>query len=393
MNKEDIIAKKDWYAISSDEVIQLLESDDANGLTEEEAKERSNLFGENSLPQKKKESNIIRFLKHFNDILIYILFVAAIITLFLQHYLDTVIIILVAIVNASIGFFQENKAEKALEDIKKMLSLKAMVVRNGNKAEINASELVVGDIVLLNPGDKVPADIRILRSDSLQTVEAPLTGESTPVEKKTESLLEDTILGDRINMVFSGTSVSSGTGMGIVIATGVNTELGKINQMMSEVPPLTTPLLKQTAQFGKLVSFVIVFCSLAIFVFGYLFRSYDVSTLLMSVIGLAIAAIPEGLPAILSIILAIGVQNMAKRKAIVRTLPSVETLGSVSVICSDKTGTLTKNEMTVQTLETRDGEFEVTGMGYEPKGQVLLDNNPVVDGNIRMLEDEIKEAF
>ena len=389
MNTEDIISKKDWYSVGLDNTVQLLESDPINGLTEKEAKERLSIFGYNELPKKKKESNIIRFLKHFNDILIYILFVAAIITLFLQHYVDTAVILLVAVVNASIGFFQEDKAEKALEDIKKMLSLKATVIRENNRIEIDASELVVGDIVLLSPGDKVPADLRILRVDHLQIEESPLTGESVPVEKTTEMLPEDTMLGDRINMAFSGTTVSSGTGLGIVIGTGDHTEIGKISQMMADVDHLTTPLLKQTHQFGKQVSFVIIAGSFAIFAFGYLFRSYDQYELLMAVIGLAIAAIPEGLPAILSIILAIGVQNMAKRRAIVRTLPSVETLGSVSVICSDKTGTLTKNEMTVKTLETRDGEFEVTGLGYAPFGDIFLDNKPVNCDNEPVLKELI----
>ncbi|MCL2473414.1 MAG: cation-transporting P-type ATPase [Alphaproteobacteria bacterium] len=384
--------EKYWYAVEQDKVVKLLESDSATGLTGKEAAERLTAFGHNELSKNKKASNIIRFLKHFHDILIYILFAAAVVTLFLQEYVDTVIILLVTIINAAIGFIQENKAEKALEDIKKMLSRKAMVVRDNTKAEIDAFELVAGDIVLLNPGDRVPADIRILRSDHLQTEESALTGESLPVEKKTDALPENTMLGDRINMVFSGTTVSTGTGMGIVTATGAHTELGKINQMIADAPPITTPLIKQTQQFGKNISFIIVFGSLAIFLFGYAFRNYDISELLMSVIGLAIIAIPEGLPAILSIILAIGVQNMAKRKAIVRNLPSVETLGSVSVICSDKTGTLTKNEMTVQTLETRDGEFEVSGMGYAPEGQIFLGDTPVDFAKENVLK-ELIECF
>ncbi|MCL2650550.1 MAG: cation-transporting P-type ATPase, partial [Candidatus Azobacteroides sp.] len=321
-----------------------------------------------------KQSKIIKFLKHFNDILIYILFVAAIVTFFVKGYFDAIIILIVAIVNASIGFFQENKAEKALENIKKMLSLKAQVIRNGKRMEIDASDLTIGDIAFLSPGDKIPADMRLLKTDNLRVEESALTGESVPTEKKVNALPENTELGDHINMAFSGTTVSAGTGMGVVIATGANTELGKINQMMSNVEELTTPLLKQTAKFGKVISFVIVGGAALIFLFGYFFRSetYETYQLLLSVIGLAIAAIPEGLPAILAIILSIGVQNMAKRKSIIRTLPSVETLGSVSVICSDKTGTLTQNEMTVKTLETRDGEYFVTGTGYAPEGNILV---------------------
>ena len=377
MNANENAADNKWYALDTDEAVKLLDTDIAEGLSESETAKRFQIFGKNLLPEKKKKSKIIQFLKHFNDILIYVLFAAAIITFFLADYIDTIIIVFVAIINASIGFFQENKAEKALEDIKKMLSLKAQVIRGGNRLEVDASDLTVGDMVMLSPGDKVPADLRLIRADNLKIEESPLTGESVPSEKQVSALPTDTMLGDRVNMAFSSTTVSAGTGMGVVVAIGEGTEIGRINQMMSDVEELTTPLLKQTAQFGKMVSIVILIGSVLIFLFGHFFRDYESQKLLMSVIGLAIAAIPEGLPAILSIILAIGVQNMAKRNTIVRTLPSVETLGSVSVICSDKTGTLTKNEMTVKTLETRDGEYNVTGTGYAPDGDVLSDGKKV----------------
>ena len=366
-----------WYSLEIDDVIKKTSSNSVDGLSDGDVKQKQNLYGKNILPEKKKESKIIHFLKHFNDILIYILFAAAIITFFLEHYVDTVVILFVALVNAAIGYFQESKAEKALDDIKKMLSLKAQVIRNGMRAEIDADDLTIGDVVILAPGAKVPADLRLIQTAELKIDESPLTGESLPAEKNIDSLANDTMLGDRINMAFSGTTVRAGTGVGVVVAIGEETELGKINLMISEVKKLTTPLLKQTAQFGKIVSIAILGGSAVIFLFGYFFRHYEVMELLLSVIGLAIAAIPEGLPAILSIILAIGVQNMAKRNAIVRTLPSVETLGSVSVICSDKTGTLTKNEMTVLTLDIRSGEFDVTGTGYEPKGNILFQGQTV----------------
>ena len=382
-----------WYTLSTDEMVKLQDSHVTEGLSESEAAQRLQIFGKNLLPEKKKVNVIIKFIKHFNDILIYVLFVAAAITLFLAHYIDTAVIVVVAIINASIGFFQENKAEKALEDIKKMLSLKAQVLRHGKRLEIDASELVPGDVVMLSPGDKVPADLRLIRADNLRIEESPLTGESVPTGKQVDALPQDTMLGDRINMAFSGTTVSAGTGVGIVVAVGEGTELGRINQMMSDVGELTTPLLKQTAQFGKMVSLVILAGSAFIFLFGYFFRHYETQDLLMSVIGLAIAAIPEGLPAILSIILAIGVQNMARRNSIVRTLPSVETLGSVSVICSDKTGTLTKNEMTVKMLETRDGEYHVTGTGYAPDGEVLLSNHEKADFSKEPVLKELIESF
>ena len=375
-----------WHSIDISEGLTKLTTNATKGLSEQEADDRLSRYGENVLPEKKKESKLLRFFKHFNDILIYILLIAAVVTAVLGHWVDTIVIIIVAVVNACIGFFQENKAEKALEDIKKMLSHTAQVIRDGKRIEISASHLAIGDLAMLHPGDKIPADLRLIKSDNLRIEESALTGESVPSQKTVHPVPADTPLGDRSNMAFSTTTVSAGTGLGIVVATGQDTEIGKINRMMSDVKLITTPLLRQTANFGKSVSFVIIAIAVLVFIFGHFYRHYDTGELLMSVIGLAIAAIPEGLPAILSIILAIGVQNMAKRKAIVRTLPSVETLGSVAVICSDKTGTLTKNEMTVKTLVTANSLFDVTGTGYSPAGEILKDgtkadliSEPVLD--------------
>lgn len=361
----------EWYAMETDAAVGLLESDEQSGLSARQAAERLIRYGKNLLPEKKRKHTLIRFLKHFNDVLIYILLAAALVTALLGHYIDTAVILIVVVVNASIGFIQENKAEKALEDIRKLLSLKAQVIRDGQRMEIDASDLTVGDVVFLRPGDKVPADLRLIRTDNLKIEESPLTGESLPSEKQSEALSPDTMLGDRTNMAFSSTTVRAGTGTGIVTAVGKDTEIGKINAMLSEVEKITTPLLRQTARFGEAISIIILALSALIYLFGHFFRHYEPEELLMSVIGLAIAAIPEGLPAILSIILAVGVQHMARRKAIIRTLPSVETLGSVSVICSDKTGTLTRNEMTVKRVETRDADFTVTGIGYAPVGEIL----------------------
>ncbi len=366
-----------WYAIDKKRVVEQLGSNPEDGLPEEEAEKRLNELGKNELPQKKREPLIIRFLKHFNDVLIYILLLAAVITALLGHYVDTMVIVLVAFINALIGFIQEGKAEKALDDIKNMLSLKANVIRGKERREIESTELTIGDIVLLNPGDKVPADLRLLITHNLQIDESVLTGESVPSEKQTDILNEHTVLGDRSNMAFSSTTVNSGTGTGVVTAIGPETELGKINRLISETPSITTPLLRQTAHMGRIISFAILGISVAVYLFGYFYRSYPPQELLLSVIGLAVAAIPEGLPAILSIILAIGVQNMAKRNAIIRNLPSVETLGAVSVICSDKTGTLTKNEMTVKTIITKENEYQVSGSGYGPEGEILQNGKPV----------------
>ena len=384
--------KEKWYTLSVDETLDKLKTSIEKGLSTSEAEKRLSEYGENKLPEKKRQSFFIRFFKHFHDILIYVLFVAAIVTAFLEHYADTIVILIVTVINAVIGYIQENKAEKALADIQKLLSLKAQVVRDGMREEIDTTQLTVGDIVLLSPGDKVPADLRLLRTDNLKLEESPLTGEAVPSEKNPEKLSSDTMLGDRLNMAFSGTTVSAGTAIGVVIAVGADTEIGKINQMMSEVESITTPLLKQTAQFGKTVSIAIIAIGVLVFAFGYYFRDYELSELLLSVIGLAVAAIPEGLPAILSIILAIGVQNMAKRNAIIRNLPSVETLGSVSVICSDKTGTLTKNEMTVKTLQTQETCFRVTGTGYDPHGDILK-NGEVVDLSKEIDVNYLVECF
>lgn len=390
MNENNSI--RAWYALESKDVIKQLESDSRSGLSAQTAGKRLSEYGPNELPEKKKQSLWIRFFKHFNDILIYILLVAAVVTAMLGEYVDTIVILLVAIINAAIGFFQENKAEKALDNIKNMLSLKAHVIRDGDRREIDASDVTIGDIILLNPGDKIPADARLIETSNLKVEESSLTGESVPSDKEPTILDEDTMLGDRYNMVFSSTTVSAGKGKAIVTAVGEDTEIGKINRMMSEVGPMTTPLLKQTAKFGKTISIVIIAIGVLVYLFGYFFRDYESGELLLSVIGLSIAAVPEGLPAILSIILAIGVQNMAKRNAIIRNLPSVETLGSVSVICSDKTGTLTKNEMTVKKLIVAARDFTVTGTGYAPEGEIRLDDKAIDPNNYSVLK-ELIECF
>lgn len=381
-----------WYTLENKEVINQLKSDAESGISTQTAKERLSEYGSNELPEKKKKSLLLRFFKHFNDILIYILMAAAVVTAVLGEYVDTIVILLVAIINAAIGFFQENKAEKALDNIKNMLSLKANVIRDGDRKEIDAKDVTIGDIILLHPGDKIPADARLIKASNLKVEESSLTGESVPSEKNITPLDEDTMLGDRNNMVFSSTTVSAGTGRAVVTAIGEDTEIGKINRMMSDVGEMTTPLLKQTAKFGKTISVVIIVVGVLVYLFGFFFRDYEPGELLMSVIGLSIAAIPEGLPAILSIILAIGVQNMAKRNAIIRNLPSVETLGSVSVICSDKTGTLTKNEMTVKKLIVAARDFEVTGTGYAPEGEIKLDNKAIDPNNYSVLK-ELIECF
>ncbi|MCC5894174.1 MAG: cation-transporting P-type ATPase [Alkalibacterium sp.] len=365
------MSNEKWFNLTVDDVMKNLTTDLEQGLSEEEVADRLEESGPNQLPEKERTPEWIKFFSHFNDILIYILLVAAVVTLILGHYVDTIVILLVAVINALIGYVQENKAEKALEGIKELLSLQATVLRSGKREDIESKELVPGDVVLLKAGDKVPADIRLVQADRLNAEESPLTGESTSVEKQTERLPEETVLAERTNLVFSGTAISSGSGKGIVIATGEQTELGKINRSMSDVEDMKTPLLKQIDTFGKTISIVILVLAVVLFGFGLIIHDYEWGELLLSVIGLTVAAIPEGLPAILTIILALGVQSMADKKAIMRTLPSVETLGAVTVICTDKTGTLTKNEMTVKSVITRKSDYDITGTGYEPEGSIM----------------------
>ncbi|MCL1940117.1 MAG: cation-transporting P-type ATPase [Desulfovibrionaceae bacterium] len=374
-----------WFAKDAAAVLEKLQTNPDTGLSAAEAAERFAEFGPNELPKVEAEHAFIRFLRHFHDILIYILFVCALVTLVLGHYYDTVVILLVTVINAGIGYFQESKAEKALNDIRSLLSLRASAIRDGGRVEVDATRLTLGDIVYLAPGDKIPADLRLFRTENLRIEESALTGEAVPSAKRTRTLDPETVLGDRSNMAYSGTTVSAGTGYGVVVDIGTDTELGHISQLIDGVGDTTTPLIRQMAAFGKTISVVIIGVAVLVYLFGHFFRDYEKAELLLSTIGLALAAIPEGLPAILSIILAIGVQNMAKRKAIVRNLPSVETLGSVSVICSDKTGTLTKNEMTVKKLVAQDAGFAVTGTGYAPQGEIRQGEAPAPVGEGSLL--------
>ncbi|MCH8545607.1 MAG: cation-transporting P-type ATPase [Cryomorphaceae bacterium] len=365
------------HHLKIDEVAEKFGSNVQKGLSTEEASERLKKHGPNALPEPPKRPAWKRLLMQFHNVLIYVLIIAAIITALMDHWIDTWVIIGVVIVNAWIGYVQEGKAEAALDSIRNMLSLEALTLRNGKKQAINAKQLAPGDIVLLKAGDKVPADLRLFSVKNAKMEEAALTGESHGVDKQTEPVDKEAVLGDRLNMAFSGTTVSFGEARGMVVATGMDTELGKISQMMSEVKPITTPLLQQIETFGKWLSLIILLASAGFFAFGYWLRDYSVSELFLAVIGLIVAAIPEGLPAIMTITLAIGVQRMARRNAIIRRLPSVETLGSVDVICSDKTGTLTRNEMTAKKVVTTDQEYDITGIGYEPKGDILSDDKVI----------------
>jgi magnesium-transporting ATPase (P-type) len=318
----------------------------------------------------------MRFLSQFNNILVYVLLGAGFTKLMLDLWLDAGIIFGVVILNALLGFIQEGKAEKALESIRNMLSAEARTLRDGETRMIPAEELVPGDIVLLESGDKIPADLRLSDAKNLRTEEAALTGESVPADKSTDAVSASATIGDRQCMAFSGTMVVSGRATGLVIATGSETELGRINQMLSGVSALETPLLRQIKKFGYAITAVIAAVGALVFAYGKWVKGMDFVELFQAVVGIAVSVIPEGLPAIITITLAIGVQRMAQRNAIIRRLPAVETLGSVSRICSDKTGTLTLMEMMVVSAVAAEGAYQVTGDGYSPEGEVKKDGKP-----------------
>src|SRR5262245_29851160 len=365
-----------WHAIAADEVVRRLDSNTQSGLDAAEAGRRLERHGPNRLPEAHKQGPLMRLLLQFNNVLVYVLLGAGFVKAMMGLWLDASVILGVVVLNALLGFVQEGRAEKALDSIRSMLSAEARTVRGGDTRMTPAEELVPGDVVLLESGDRIPADLRLAEVKNLRTEEAALTGESVPADKSTDAVATNATVGDRDGMAFSGTLVVSGRATGIVVGTGSDTELGRINQMLAAVSPLETPLLRQIKQFGSAITVVILVVSALIFAFGHLVRDMPFVSLFQAVTGIAVSAIPEGLPALITITLAIGVQRMAQRHAIIRRLPAVETLGSVSRICSDKTGTLTLMEMMVASAVTADATYQITGDGYAAEGQVLRDGAP-----------------
>lgn len=361
--------KQAWHALPPNDTLNRLDSQ-AAGLDTQIAQERHLTHGANRLPEPPKRSPVIRFLLHFHNILIYVLIAAAVVTALLDHWVDTGVILAVVVVNAIIGFLQEGKAEQAMAAIRQMLAPHAAVLRDGKRTTIAGEMLVPGDIVLLEAGDKVPADLRLLQAYGLQVQEAILTGESVPVDKQVDIVPAEAALGDRTNLAFSGTTVTSGQAQGVVVAIGEHTEIGRISGLLAGVEILTTPLVEQMSVFAKWLTLFILSVAALIFAFGYFVQHQSFGDLFMAVVGLSVAAIPEGLPAVLTITLAVGVQAMAKRNAIVRRLPAIETIGAVSVICTDKTGTLTRNEMLVASVITVGQAYSVDGEGYSPQGNI-----------------------
>ncbi len=375
-----------WYTISEEQISDMLRTSLQNGLTTEEAQRRIQEFGKNILVQKKAVHPFILFLQQFNQPLVYMLLGAVIITALLKEWSDSIVIFGVVFVNAIIGYVQESKALQAIASLAKSMVSTANVIRNGEPQLISAEELTLGDVVVLRAGDKVPADLRLIQVRELQIDESALTGESVPVQKQTTPLPTQTLLAERTNMAYSSTLVTYGTAVGVVVAVGNHTEVGKINQLIASADILATPLTKKIAKFSTTLLYIILGLSLFTFVVGLL-RGYAFIDMFMAVVALAVGAIPEGLPAALTITLAIGVAKLAKKNAIIRKLPAVETLGSTSVICSDKTGTLTENQMTVEKIFADEQMFEVTGAGYEPKGQITHEGEPIaIKENSALLE-------
>lgn len=366
----------DTHQVPVHEVLLLLETDASRGLTQAEATQRLQRFGPNVLPLIRRHGPLLRFLLQFNHPLIYILLAATVITALLGEWVDASVIFGVVLVNAIIGFIQESRAERALEALMSMVKTEAMVLREGEKHQISSSDVVPGDVVLLQSGDKVPADLRLISIRELQVDESALTGESLPVVKEELLLPSDTVLADRRNLAYSGTLVTYGQGVGVTVGTGAVTEMGRIHQLIGSAADIATPLTKKITHFSQILTVIIL--GLAAVTFGIgMWRGQSAIEMFMAAVALAVGAIPEGLPAAVTITLAIGVNRMARRHAIIRKLPAVETLGSTTVICSDKTGTLTQNQMTVQAIVAGGQEFEVSGTGYEPIGNIQRDGKAI----------------
>lgn len=380
MEKQEVTqAQKYWHSIEIDDVLKEFDSNSETGLKFSEIEDRQKKYGKNILTQKKGDGPIKRFFLQFHNCLLYVLIVSGFITLYLREWADCSVIFGVVLVNAIVGFIQESKALKSLEALAKSMTTQAVVIRDGKRMHIDSSEVVPGDILFFVSGDKVAADIRLISSRELQINESALTGESVPVEKSINTLPSSTVLADRKNMLYASTLVTYGSGKGVVIATGDNTEVGNISKLISTADVLDTPLTQKMSKFSIFLVYLIMSMAIITFIFG-ITHGQDWKLMFTAAIGLAVAAIPEGLPAAMTITLAIGVSRMAKRKAIIRKLPAVETLGSTTVICSDKTGTLTENQMTVVEIFVNGKTIEVSGSGYSFNGNLKVKETNTIVG-------------
>ncbi|WP_281419355.1 cation-translocating P-type ATPase [Clostridium psychrophilum] len=377
-----------FFSKTINEVLAELETDPITGLSQKEAELKKEKFGLNELASKKPKTLIAMFFAQLNDILIYILIVAAVISALLGETSDAIIIAIVIVINATVGIIQESKAEKALDALKKLSTPKAVVRRNGELKEIPSKEVVPGDIIIIDAGRYVPCDLRLLETANLKIEESTLTGESVPVDKDASLVLngDDIPLGDQKNMLFMSTLATYGRGIGIAVHTGMNTQIGKIAKMLDEKVDTETPLQKKLAQLGKFLGIGALFICALMFIVGIL-QKRDLFEMLLTSISLAVAAIPEGLPAIVTIVLAMGVQKMVKQNAIIRKLPAVETLGSVNIICSDKTGTLTQNKMTVTKFYAGDTLENIDTLNLKNKQHKLLLDNLILCNDATYSED------
>ena len=374
-----------WHSVTAEEVVRQLQSSATAGLDDADASRRLAKYGANRLPTSRPRGPLMRFLLQLNNILVYVLIGAGFIKLMMGLWLDASIILGVVVLNALLGFIQEGKAEKSLNSIRNMLSPEARTLRGGESRMIPAEQLVPGDSVLLESGDRVPADLRLIDVKNLRTEEAALTGESVPSDKSTKAVSANATVGDRACMAYSGTLVVSGRATGIVVATGSGTELGRINQLLAGVSPLETPLLLQIKKFGYTITAIVLVVGAMTFAYGRWIEGLPFVEIFQAVTSIAVSLIPEGLPALITITLAIGVQRMASRNAIVRRLPAVETLGSVTRICSDKTGTLTLMEMMVVSTVTGQASYKITGDGYGSEGEILRDGKPAGEDHVLKL--------
>ncbi len=381
-----------WHHLSVREVPRHLDSNLETGLTSADAAKRQERFGPNELKGKPGKSPLVRFLLQFNQPLLYILLIAGAIKAFLGEWVNAWVIWGVTLINAIIGFVQESKAESAIAALASSVQTDATVLRDGQKVKIPSTELVPGDLVLLTSGDKVPADLRLVSARNLQVNESALTGESIAVEKGTQPLDQDAPLAERTNMAYAGSFVTFGQGRGIVVAIGEATETGRISQLMEQKTNLSTPLTRKFDKFSRTLLYIILGVAALTFAVGLGYGNSWVS-MFEAAVALAVSAIPEGLPAVVTITLAIGVSRMARRHAIVRKLPAVETLGGATVICSDKTGTLTENQMTVQAIYAGGQHYAVSGAGYAPEGEILLDEEPVEPNSSPVLLECLKAGL
>ncbi len=382
---QEVDSEMNWYEMRAHEVEERTNTNVKTGLSEQEAEGRLKKFGPNELQEAKRPSALLVFLAQFKDFMVLVLFGATIISAFLGEYIDSIAIVAIVILNGILGFFQERKAEKSLEALKELAAPQVTVLRNGKWIKAPSKALVLGDIIKFSSGDRIGADVRLVETSSLYIEESALTGESVPVQKKVEALSgQDVAIGDQKNIAFMGTMITRGSGIGVVVATGMNTAMGQIANMLQNAEPMETPLQRRLEQLGKILIIVALILT-ALVVLAGVYQGNEVYHMFLAGVSLAVAAIPEGLPAIVTVALSLGVQRMIKKKAIVRKLPAVETLGCASVICSDKTGTMTQNKMMVTHMWSGGELWKVTGKGYEPTGSFMKDEEKINPGNTKSL--------